>query len=376
MKLNTGIEKLNEILGGGIDDKSSVLLLASPLVDKSSFAQHIFSTRISEEDKGIYLTTSKIPEQIEKNLEEHGWETKNIKYVDCISSTLGKEQKTKYFLKEKLIDGTNILPKISELWDKAIKETKGFKIDIFDSLESIMGYRIDETVDFINNLKKSHGGSTAFFLLTDWGYEKEKIEKIKTCFDLVIELGSVEKKYLWMDYFFVGASPKIFFWITLTGVNLYIPKILVTGPYHAGKSTTVKNLSEGSISVDRVSTTVALDHGYIERKGIICDIFGTPGQERFDWILKVLSKDIWGIILVIDSTAPETFGRAKEMLKKVEGEKLLFVVFANKQNIPNHLEIEEIKKRIGYADILPVNALESESLEKGFKVLINKIFKV
>ncbi len=378
MKLSTGIEKLDEILDGGIDSHSSVLILTDTMVDKATFAQHILSRRIMEGDKAIYLTTTKLPSKILKNMYNHGFETEGIVFIDCISHTLGKESPEKFVLQEKLTEVENAWKKTIELMDRALRETEGFKFFVFDCLESFMGLGAETISKEIEKLKEDARDlrTTFLFLFTDWGYEKEEIEKLKKSFDKVIELGTIEKKLIWMNYFTVEGKPKVLFAITPAGVGVYVPKILVTGPYHAGKSSLIKLLSEKSVSVDRLGTTIALDHGYIEKKGLVCDIFGTPGQERFDWILKILAKDTWGVILVVDSTKPETFPRALEMLNKVKGEGIAFVVFANKQDLPNALKPEEVKKKLGVPDVIGTSVIKGEGCEEGLKMLFDKIFKL
>lgn len=379
MKLKTGIEKLDEILDGGMDSGSVVLIISDTLVDKASFAQHILSQRILDGDKGIYITTTKIPKQILKNMYEHGFEFSNIEFIDCISFTYERESEAKYIVKEKIINVENSWNELNNIFIKTMNEIQGFKTIVFDSLETFMSIGADKIIEKIKEWKNlvESSNSLMIILLTNWGYSKEEIELIKNNVDKVIQVGTIEKKLTWINYFSVENKPKIFFTITATGVNLYIPKILVTGPYHAGKSSTVKSLSERAVSVNRLGTTIALDHGYIERKGIVCDIFGTPGQERFDWILKILAKDVWGIILIVDSTKPETFGRALEMLEKAREENIPFVIFANKQDLSNALSPKEIAKmfNVNEEDVIPTSAIKNEGLEEGLKRLINKIFK-
>jgi len=377
MKISTGIEKLDGLLGGGIKSDSSILLLTDNLVDKSSFAQHILSTRNLEGDKCLYVTTSKLPSHITKNMYEYGWEHKGLVFIDCISNTLKEKPKSRYALK------TNITtPKAFEetlkLFKQALKDVKEPKTVIFDSLETFMGIGAEKIAKELEELKQlfEDTKTTCIYLLTDWGYEKKELGKIYNAMDTVINLSTVEKKLLWMNYFQFNGSPKIFFQITQTGVNLYVPKILITGPFHSGKSSTVHAISEKSVSVDRLGTTVSLDHGYIEKKGMVCDVFGTPGQERFDWILKILSRDIWGVILVVDSTRPETFDRAKEMLAQIKGYEIPFVVFANKQDLPKALKAEVIKKRLGLPVVIGTSAIKNEGLEEGLKLLFDKIFNI
>ncbi|MDI6806399.1 MAG: GTP-binding protein [Candidatus Aenigmarchaeota archaeon] len=378
MKLTIGIEKLEEMLSGGIDSKSSVLLLTDTMVDKASFSQHMLSARIIDGDVGIYLTTTKTPQQILKNMYDHGWESKGMVFVDCISYTLSRESDAKYLMREAITNTNAAWKNAAELFRDALTKTKGFKFVVFDCLETFMGVGSGEIAKKIVEWKKlaKDTNTTCIYLLTNWGYKEEDIKKICGSVDVVVNLGTVEKKLLWMNYFTIGDKPKIFFSTTPTGVGIYVPKILITGPFHAGKSSIVKALSERAISIDRLGTTVALDHGYIEKKGMVCDIFGTPGQERFDWILKILAKDIWGIILVVDSTQPGTFGRALEMLEEVKGYGIPFIVFANKQDLPKALKPTKVKKKLGVIDVIGTSAKTKQGLDEGLKLLFDKIFKV
>lgn len=378
MKISVGIAKLDELLEGGIEQNTSILLLTDTMVDKASFAQQIVSHRTIEGDVVIYITTSKPPSQVLQNMYEHGWESKGMVFVDCISYTRKQKSPSKYTLKTKITEVVPAWDETMEILEKAVEETKGFKLAVFDCLETFMGIGAEKIAKKVNDLKKIFESTktTCVYLLTDWGYKKNEIEAIRGAMDTVINLGTIEKKLLWMNYFQYKDSPKVFFQITLTGVNLYVPKILVTGPWHAGKSSIIHALSEKAVSVDRLGTTVALDHGYIEKKGMVCDIFGTPGQERFDWILAILSKDIWGAILVVDSTKPESYPRAIEMLEKIKGYDIPFLVFANKQDLPNALKPEEIKKKLGLPEVVGTSAITKEGCEEGLKLLFDKIFKL
>ncbi len=375
-KITTSIPKLDELLGGGIAGKGSVLLLTDPLVDKSTFVQQIISHRIQEGDGAIYLTTSKLPEHIIENMKQRGWTVKGINWVDCVSSSLKKQPQGKYSLQESITKAD--VGKVKKLWNKALSETNKPAVAVFDSLETFMGGggkdlagMIKETRDFLerNNI-------SAIYLLTDWGYSKEEVAVVKNAVDLKINLGTLEKKALWMNYFSVNEDPKIFFKTTITGVNLYVPKILITGDYHAGKSSTVRALSERSVSVDRLGTTVALDHGYVERAGMVVDIFGTPGQERFDWLIKILGKDTWGIILVVDSTDPKTFPRAKKILETISSYKIPTVVFANKQDAKGALKPQEVGKALGISKVIGTVATDRKGCSEGLKMLFDDIMKM
>jgi uncharacterized protein len=90
-------------------------------------------------------------------------------------------------------------------------------------------------------------------------------------------------------------------------------KILITGPMGSGKTTAIQAVSEiGVVSTDvkntdrlqnaKATTTVAMDYGQVTLDGgDQLRIYGTPGQERFDFMWKILSRGSMGLIILIDS---------------------------------------------------------------------------
>lgn len=93
-------------------------------------------------------------------------------------------------------------------------------------------------------------------------------------------------------------------------------KILFTGTMGAGKSTAINILSEtatvntdvhnSDVSVDKERTTVGLDFGqFTLENGDRIRLFGTPGQARFDFLWKILSKGSLGLIILADNSRPD-----------------------------------------------------------------------
>ena len=93
--------------------------------------------------------------------------------------------------------------------------------------------------------------------------------------------------------------------------------ILFTGPMGAGKTTAIQSLSEIEVVsteannserhvVDKATTTVALDYGEIlldaQEK---VRLYGIPGQKRFDFMWAILKKRAEGMILLVNSDAPD-----------------------------------------------------------------------
>ena len=92
-------------------------------------------------------------------------------------------------------------------------------------------------------------------------------------------------------------------------------KIVFGGTMGAGKSRAIKALSEIDVlstealntdleSHEKMLTTVGIDYGEITLDdGVKVGLYGTPGQDRFDFIWAVICKGAIGTIVMIDHTA-------------------------------------------------------------------------
>ncbi|MFB6182828.1 MAG: hypothetical protein ABEI78_02060, partial [Candidatus Nanohaloarchaea archaeon] len=304
-KIELPLERLTEALDGGIEDGSSVLFLADLAVDKAEFAKALCNFRLDEEDNLIYFINNKMPEYIDQRIDKEGREDK-VSIVDGFSSTLDKDSGHEYQLESSLKDDTeDFLEESKELAKKAIEENEGFgSTFVLDSLDAFVG-QWDAVEDMVNEIKPvaERTNTVTYYFLPNLGFEEEgeqdtSIDELKEIFDYVIHLKGLERSGIVLKFIDVrkpeGIDTKVPYDVTAQGLVMYVPKILVTGPYDSGKSTTVQSMSEKAVSVDRLGTTVALDHGAVERKGIKAELFGTPGQKRFDWALDFLGKSTFG----------------------------------------------------------------------------------
>ena len=120
-------------------------------------------------------------------------------------------------------------------------------------------------------------------------------------------------------------------------------KVVVTGPFGAGKTTLIRTMSEIAVlSTERkvsgnglrtkASTTVAMDFG---RLTVDADLqlflFGTPGQKRFDFMWEILAEGMLGFVVLIDAQRADSFEEAEEILAFFrESASVPFVVAVNK----------------------------------------------
>lgn len=96
-------------------------------------------------------------------------------------------------------------------------------------------------------------------------------------------------------------------------------KIIFTGPVGAGKTTAISSISDQPpVTTDatatdmtknrKPSTTVAMDYGILNLPGgEKLHLYGTPGQERFDFMWDILTQGGIGLILLLDNTRANPF---------------------------------------------------------------------
>lgn len=167
-------------------------------------------------------------------------------------------------------------------------------------------------------------------------------------------------------------------------------KIVITGAYSAGKTNFIRSISD----IDPVTTeysvtdpgertlkhetTVALDFGKIAiSEDIVLYLFGTPGQERFDFMWEVLSEGCMGYIVMVDSCRPGHLLETQRLMARFTTiTDAPFVVAANKQDDPAALPVSYIRRRLGLPvgiPLVPCIATERASVKNVLTELIAHI---
>jgi len=376
-KIELPLDRLNEALDGGVEDGSNVLFLADLAVDKSKFASALVNYRMEQEDNVVYFINNKMPQYVRERIDSP--DTDNFAIIDGFSSTLGKESNERFRIDTNLkADRKDYIEESKEVSIDAMQEMESWgSTFILDSLDAFVG-QWDEMQDFAESLKPVAGRTSTvnYFLLPNLGFEEEgeELEELEEMFDYVIHLKGLERSGIILKFIEIrkpDVETRVPFDITPRGLVMYVPKLLVTGPYDAGKSTTVQSMSEESVSVDRLGTTVALDHGQVEKKGLKAEVFGTPGQKRFDWALDFLGQSMFGCFIVVDSRDPN-YDRVEELKQDLQAEELPFIILANFQNKDDALDPDEIEEETGI-ETRGIDAKNGENLDESLERLMNKI---
>ena len=169
-------------------------------------------------------------------------------------------------------------------------------------------------------------------------------------------------------------------------------KMVVTGPFSAGKTQFIQSISEIDVveteqkitsAEERIKsqTTVAMDFGRITvDEDLVLYLFGTPGQRRFDFMWEILSEGMLGFIVLLDSVRPETFREAQRILEAFRSyAPVPYVVAANKQDVEDAWLPEDLRIAFRIPNdikVLPCVATDRESVKQVLLELLYSILEV
>ncbi len=156
-------------------------------------------------------------------------------------------------------------------------------------------------------------------------------------------------------------------------------KIVITGPYNAGKTAFIHSISDiAMVSTERrisdpavatggkSETTVAMDYGQKRLGDAMLHLYGTPGQARFEFMWSILAKEMDAYVLLVDSTDRSSLMDAKQVMRQFRKQaKVPYVVAANKQDHRSAMAPTEIQRLLAVSQdvaVLPCVAREKESV--------------
>ncbi|MDQ1586647.1 MAG: uncharacterized protein QOJ49_410 [Actinomycetota bacterium] len=163
-------------------------------------------------------------------------------------------------------------------------------------------------------------------------------------------------------------------------------KVVVTGPFSAGKTTLIRTISEITVlSTERgitdktrsrkAETTVAMDFGRITiDRDLVLYLFGTPGQERFDFMWEILGEGMIGYLLLIDAERDDSVQEAagiQDAFRRMA--RVPYVVALNRAAPDDHGLVDRVRDALqvpGDVAIMAVDATDKESVKNVLLALL------
>ena len=133
----------------------------------------------------------------------------------------------------------------------------------------------------------------------------------------------------------------------------------MTGPFAAGKTTLIRTISEITVlSTERgitdstrkrkAETTVAMDFGRITiDRDLVLYLFGTPGQDRFDFMWEILGEGMIGYLLLVDAAREDSVQEAAGILDAFRTmARVPYVVALNRASADDHALVESVRQQL------------------------------
>lgn len=166
-------------------------------------------------------------------------------------------------------------------------------------------------------------------------------------------------------------------------------KIVVTGPFAAGKTTLIRTISEITVlSTERgitdstrsrkAETTVAMDFGRITiDRDLVLYLFGTPGQERFDFMWEILGEGMLGYVVLVDAEREDSISEAGAILDAFRRmARVPYVVALNRSSGLSEEDERGIRQALGLSPevaLLPCDATDKESVKAVLLALLYSV---
>ena len=168
----------------------------------------------------------------------------------------------------------------------------------------------------------------------------------------------------------------------------HVFKLLVTGPFAAGKTTLIQSVSQtpvvdtdvvttGAESEVKSRTTVAMDFGtyVVEGGDVRLLMFGTPGQPRFWFMTDILKGQVDAVIYVVDAEAAHTHVEAGAAMRALLRDlRVPLVVAVNREDEPEAAKV--IARQLGALASECVLACQLIEPASGREVVIETLLAV
>lgn len=125
-------------------------------------------------------------------------------------------------------------------------------------------------------------------------------------------------------------------------------RILMLGLDNAGKTTILYNLKMGKVV--RTIPTIGFNVETVDYKNLSFSVWDIGGQDKIRPLWRHYFYNVQGLIYVVDSNDRERIEEARDelhtLLNEDEIKDAKLLIFANKQDLPNAMRLEEVRQKL------------------------------
>lgn len=361
MKLvRSGLRTVDEQLGGGFLRPSSSILLSDRPTEKRMFAENFLATGVKGHEPCIYIDFHRAPSLARLHFKKYGVpEESSLVIVDAASSQAMIPSSERYVIKD-LTDMRDIRRVVRDAFEeerpkRVIVDSLEFLVDRFPHEEALKFW------EYVNDLS-TENNSVFFTLVTDWTLERRELALLKDGADAVLEFRTERMGSSLLNLVRVSEIRKVeienskwvpFKFEDLTGVVTYTPRILVIGSKDSGKEDFISSLCSRSIVDGEGHLSEGRDRRTIDVSDIETEVLGVPGKESFSATLRLFSREMSGVFLVLNSSSLKDIENGRRIVKSDFG-RVPLVVIANRQQMDGAFSEDEIRRRMKLSVDVPI----------------------
>lgn len=146
-------------------------------------------------------------------------------------------------------------------------------------------------------------------------------------------------------------------------------KIMILGG-NSGKDIILERICEKNVE------TVAMEYGNVHHKKQKLHFFSVPSPERFGFMYHVLSKDINGVLVLVenDGLKPDEL-EALNLYKQSGIPQVIIAYSESKESVPHDVE-ENVPPDLGLKgniSLIYIDSMNEEDISRGVEMLLEKI---
>lgn len=178
-------------------------------------------------------------------------------------------------------------------------------------------------------------------------------------------VSTAAEKTVYRDRRNMGVIPKEEFMQARNAMRIWSARYLATGE---------EGTPEERERIDRYHNSLLVGEMTIDAGMYVC-LYEAPPSSRFDESWTALDHSLLGVVVLVDSTAPETFKEVPRIIDTVTETDAPFVVAANKQDLPGAVPVDDLRVLLNLptTPVVPCVATERPSVKGVLLALLHRL---